>query len=57
MKTRITWNKATRTYTVSTPETVVRGIEAKSQADCVAMELRHGWAVSFGTLATTEKTK
>ena len=46
--TRTVWNKSTNTYTVSNGTTVVRGIEAKSQAVCVAMELRNGWAPSFG---------
>ncbi|MHA6731785.1 hypothetical protein [Devosia sp. A369] len=46
--TRRTWNRTTQTYTVSNGTTVVRGIPVKSQADCVAMELRNGLQPSFG---------
>lgn len=46
----IRFNKTDRTYTVSSKEVKVTGIEARSQADCVAMELRNGWEPSFGTV-------
>ena len=45
---RITWNRTTRTYTVSNGCVAVRGIEAKTQADCVKIEMRNGFAPSFG---------
>lgn len=46
--TSITWNKTTRTYTVSNKVCVVRDIETKSQADAVKIDLRNNWPVSFG---------
>lgn len=42
------WNKKTESYTVSNENVTVRNIPVKSQAECVAMELRNGWPVSFG---------
>ena len=50
--TRTTWNRKTRTYTVANETTIVRGIEVKSQAEAVAMELRNGWEPSFGVVET-----
>jgi len=49
--TKTVWNKATRTYTVSNASVIVRNIQAKTQADAVAMELRNGWQPSFGDAA------
>jgi hypothetical protein len=46
--TRTIWNKTTRTYTVSNGAVIVRNIPAKTQADCVAMELRNEMTPSFG---------
>jgi hypothetical protein len=46
--TCIRWNKTTQTYTVSNGSMLVRNIPVKTQADCVAMELRHGLVPSFG---------
>ena len=49
--TRTIWNKTTQTYTVSNGTTIVRNIPVKSQAVCVAMELRNGFPVSFGDIS------
>ena len=49
--TRTIWNKKTRTYTVSNGAIIVRNIPVKSQADCVAMELRNEMPPSFGDAA------
>ena len=46
--TRITWNKATGTYTVANETTKVSGLPVKAQADCVKIELRNGMTPSFG---------
>ena len=46
----IRWNKATRTYTVSNGDVVVRGIITKSQAQCVKIDLKYGWHPSFGEI-------
>lgn len=50
--TRTIWNKATQSYTVSNGSIVVRNIPVKSQAVCVAMELRNGFEISFGDVET-----
>lgn len=50
--TRLTFNRKTQTYTVTSPTKIVRNIPVKAQAIAVQMELRWGFAdtnpVSFG---------
>ena len=50
--TRTTWNKTTQSYTVSNGTIIVRNIPVKSQAVCVAMEVRNGFEISFGEVET-----
>jgi hypothetical protein len=46
--TVIRWHKATRTYTVSNCEKIVRDIQTMSQAKAVKIDLKYGWEPCFG---------
>lgn len=46
--TVIRWHKATRTYTVSNCDKIVRDIQTMSQAKAVKIDLKYGWEPSFG---------